>query len=223
MQHHHHRAPLAREGGGRVHQRELVGDVEEGRGLVHQQRLRLLGEGHGQVRALALAAGELRYGHVGDVQRAGALKRALHGGVVLRAVAPGVGEIGEAAVQGHAAHADAGRGAVLRHVGALLRDLAGAEGGGGRAVQQHLAAHDLADAGGGAQQRALAAAVGPGDCQHLARAEAEADAVQHLPPAVAGAQGTKLYHTMRPFLCFSSSQMKNGPPMSESMMPTGSW
>ena len=32
----------------------------------------------------------------------------------------------------------------------------------------------------------------------------------------------ELYHAVRPLLCRSSSHMKKGPPMSESVMPTGS-
>ena len=77
MQHEYDGAPLFGQGTGCVHYGQLVRYVEEGGGLVHQDAGSLLRERHGQVRALALSAGELGQALVGYGQSVGALERAL--------------------------------------------------------------------------------------------------------------------------------------------------
>jgi hypothetical protein len=55
--------------------RDLMGEIEVGRGLVEQQQVGLLGERHRDPRPLALAAGELVHGPVGDRDAVGRVER----------------------------------------------------------------------------------------------------------------------------------------------------
>ena len=74
---------------------------------------------------------------------------------------------------------------------------------------------------GCAQQRALPAAVRAAEHRDLPRREAQADVLYYRAVTVSGAEGAELYHAVRPLLCRSSSHMKKGPPMSESVYADG--
>ena len=198
MRHYGHGTAVAGKAAGRIHYAELVADVEKSRRFVHEHRPRALGEDHGQISALALPARELRQGSVSQLQRVGAAERRVNDVIVLTPVMPRIGEVGKAPMQRHAPDAYARHGTVLGHVCRPLRYLTGAELLHGPAVEQHLPAHALRHTEDGAQQRALAAAVRPGDGRDLPGRESDAYPVQYLECAVARAQLLKLNHGFAP-------------------------
>src|SRR5688500_1503513 len=84
VQHDHHGAAIVLDQvGEEIEHFDLVVDVEEGRRLVEQQHVGLLGQRHGDPDALALAAGQLVDRAVGDVERVGGGEGFGDGGVIL--------------------------------------------------------------------------------------------------------------------------------------------
>ena len=60
-----------------IHQQDLMGEIEARRRLVEDEQRRVLREGAGEEDALALAAGELRDGAIGEIERVGFRQRGL--------------------------------------------------------------------------------------------------------------------------------------------------
>jgi hypothetical protein len=88
VEHHHDGAPaLGDQPVEEVEHVDLVREVEEGRGLVEEQQLGLLGERHRDPRALSLPAGQLVDGPVGQVAGARGLESACQRGFVFGAPA----------------------------------------------------------------------------------------------------------------------------------------
>ncbi len=142
----------------------LVVEVEEGRGLVEKQDVGLLRQGHGDPDTLALAAGELVDGAVGEVERAGGGEGLADGAVV------GGGPAAEPALVGIAAAADeigdedgfGGRGR-LRQDAETGGDLERGHLVDGLAIEIDGAARGRQQAREAAQQRGLAAGIGAHD------------------------------------------------------------
>ena len=165
MEHHDDRgAAPGVELGEEVEHLDLVGDVEVGRGLVEQQQVGALREGHRDPHPLALAAGELVDDAVGEPEGVGEGERlgdrlvvgagpAAEGSVVR--VAAAADQVGD----GHAL----GRDGVLRQQPQRAGDLLGRQPVDRLAVEQHRARARPEQAGEPAQQRGLAARVGADD------------------------------------------------------------
>ena len=143
---------------------DLVGEVEVGRRLVEQQQVGALRERHRDPGALPLAAGERvdrpvgEVGHVRPGQRLGddrlVVPRPLPQPALVRVPAAG-DQVGD----GEPLRGDRR----LRQQAEHLGDLAGRRPGDRLPVEQHLAARRPQQPAQGAQQRRLAAAVGPDD------------------------------------------------------------
>ena len=176
-----------------------MADVEKGGRLVHEDGLRLLRQGHGEVGPLPLPAGKLRHEPGRELGGVRALQGGVHYAIVLVSVAPGVGEVGEAPVQGHAPDADARHPALLRHVRGPARDLARAQLICGPAVKEYFPGQAALNADYGLEQGALAAAVGSGQDKDLAWPELERDVREHGPAVVARGEIFEFNHACAPF------------------------
>ena len=155
----------------------LMAHVQKGGGLVQKDGLGVLGQGHGQIDPLALAAGQLRHGPLGQLRRVRPLQ-GVHGrAIVLPPEAPGIGQVGKASVEHHAQGGDVGHRPGLGQIGRLLRPLPGGEGRGVHAVDDHLSPRQGDQPQGRPDQGALAAAVGADQGQHLPGAQGQVDAV----------------------------------------------
>jgi len=87
---------------------ELVGDVQEGGGLVEEKQRGLLSQDEGEPGALALTAGELVHPAMGETRDPGGAHGRLDGGVVLLRPLPEHALIGESPPAGEVADGDGG-------------------------------------------------------------------------------------------------------------------
>ena len=166
VQHHHDgAAALAVEPGDQVEHLDLVGEVEEGRRLVEQQQVGVLGQRHRDPGPLPLAAGELVEGPVAQVAGVGHLQRGLDDLLVVgRPLAePALVRVPAAADQ-VADQQAVGRDRALGEQREPTGDLAGrTRRRSASPSSRTLPPARLEQPGQGAQQRRLAAAVGPDD------------------------------------------------------------
>ena len=158
------RAPVGVEASAQLEDVDLVSQVEEGGGLVQEDRLGALGQGQGDPYALALSAAELVDGAGGQLGDPHHLHGLLDGLPVLLRPLAEQALVGEAAAGHEVAHQHA-----AGHDGALGQQtdpsghVLGAQAGDVGAVEQHRAPGGPVQPGQGAQQRGLAAGVGPDD------------------------------------------------------------
>ena len=170
VQHHHDRgAAHLVELGEQVEHLDLVGDVEVRRRLVEQQQVGLLGEGHRDPHALALAAGELVDQPVGEVEGVGQLEGLRHGLLVLARPAPEGALVRVPPAADEVDDADAlGGHRVLRQQAERARHLARGQRGDRLPVEEHRARRRAQQSRHPPQQRGLAARVGADDHGDLA-------------------------------------------------------
>ena len=168
VQHHHDGGAAAGvEVGEQVEHLDLVGEVEVRRGLVEQQQVGALGEGHRDPDPLPLAAGQLVDDPVGQVGGVGQRQRLGHGVLVGGAPAPEGALVGVPAAADQVDHGDALGGD--RDCGSSPRVRATClVGQRWMASPSSSTAPDvgLEQPGHPAQQRRLAAGVGADDHRH---------------------------------------------------------
>ena len=221
--HRHHRAALGRQLPAQLPGFQLAADVQVGGGLVQEHHRAVLAQEHGQVNLLPLAAREPLQGPVRQLQDAHPGQGRLRQGLLRRAVAPGIGQVGEAPVEHQPSGGDVRHVPALGQGGQQLRPAGGAVRGHVLAVQEHPAFQGRQQTAQGPQQRAFAAAVAPQQHRNLPRAEGAGKVLHHHPAAVARAEVFRLQSCVAhaPRLRISSPR-KNGAPRAESRMPTGS-
>ena len=202
----------------------LVVVVEVGGGLVHHERLGLLRQGARHEHHLLLAARHLLVEAVGQVRHLQALKRRLHGPLVVGMMARRPREVRHAPHAHHlAGGVGEGQARVLRHVGHVQRPLLHGEARHVLPVHHHGARLGFLKAQHAAQKRRLAGAVGAQQAQDLAVVQGERHALEHL--AAAGPVGVvdvgDLKHYSHSFLVRTSRNTNTGVPMSAVSTPRG--
>ena len=139
---------------------ELVGDVQEGGGLVEEKQRGLLSQDEGEPGALALTAGELVHPAMGETRDPGGAHGRLDGGVVLLRPLPEHALIGESPPADEVAHGDALRThRALRKQAESSCDRLRGVGRDVAAIQKHSAAPWGQKSGQRAQQSGFAAGV----------------------------------------------------------------
>ena len=139
---------------------ELVGDVQEGGGLVEEKQRGLLGQDEGEPGALALTAGELVHPAMGETRDPGGAHGRLDGGVILLRPLPEHALIGESPPADEVAHGDALRAhRALRKQAESSCDRLRGVGRDAPAIQKHSAAPWGQKSGQRAQQGGFAAGV----------------------------------------------------------------
>ena len=162
--------------------------------LVHEDGFRVLGQGHGQVDFLPLAAAQFLHGAVRHVRRIGPGQGLAGRFVVLRTVVAGEGEIGKPAVQHHPVGGDIRHRPGLGQIGGLLGHLPGGERFQRRAVQENAAAGFRQKPQDRPQERAFSAAVGTQQNQDPSRRKGEGDVFQYRPARISGAELLQFNH-----------------------------
>ena len=160
----HHRAAVGVEAAAQLEDVDLVGQVEEGGGLIEQDRLGALGQGQGDPHALALATAELVDGAGGQLGNPHHLHGLLNGLPVLLRPLAEQALVGEAAAGHEVAHQHAaGHGGALRQQADPAGDLLGAQANDVGTIEEYRSSGGPVQPGQGAQQRGLPAGVGPHD------------------------------------------------------------
>ena len=160
----HHRATVGVEAAAQLEDVDLVGQVEEGGGLIEQDRLGALGQGQGDPHALALTTAELVDGAGGQIGDSHHLHGLLDGLPVLPRPLTEQALMGEATTGHEVAHQHAaGHGGALGQQADPAGDLLGAQAGDVSAIEENNPLGGLVQPGQGAQQRGLPAGVGPHD------------------------------------------------------------
>ena len=176
--------------------------------------------------ALALAAGELGEGAVGEREHAGTLHRALGGGDVVRALEADAVEVRCAADQHHLGDAiREGNPGLLRHDGDRPRERAAVVVAEIPAAEPDAPRRRPARPGEEPEQRRFAGSVRSRDRQHLALVDGERNVGDRPPAAVREAHvlGLEQRGRRHPVLRRSrrNRYVKNGAPQSAVTTPTG--
>ena len=198
MKYQNHRPAHVRQPAGHRHDFQLVPHIQIGGGLVHKDRLRVLGQRHGKIHLLPLASAELLHGAIGQVARACPFQGFLRGLIVLRPVAARVSQVRKASVQHHSPGGDAGNLPGLGQIGRFTGHLASRQVLQAHAVVKNFSALPGQEAQSRFHQGALAAAVGPQQHRHLSRREDHGNLPEHRLFAVAHGQLFQLNHEAVP-------------------------
>ncbi len=203
MEHDRHRgAAAAVEVRDEVQDLNLMCEVQVGGGLVQQQNIGFLRQGHGNPDALALAAGQFVDAPLSESKRVGGFERALHRGVVGCAPAAEEALVRVAAAAHEVTDGDAVRsGGVLRQQAKRAGQFPSGTGMDVLAVERHSTAGWLEEAGQAAQERGLAAGVGADDHGHFALGNLSGEPFHHFALLVLERQvlGIKDGHVRLPF------------------------
>ena len=166
-----------------------MGEVQEGRGLVQQQHRRALSQRHSDPHPLALTAGELVDGAVGQLGGPGGQQRLLNDPAVLGARGAEHGLVRVAPASHEVGHRDPlGGDRLLGQQAQPGRQSPGGDLADGGLVEQDLARSRCQDPGHGLEQRRLPAGVGPHDDGDSAAGDCHVHTVDDDVPTVSGTQ-----------------------------------